>query len=284
MVLLAGLARMSRPMGSAALCGSAAAAAAAATLAGPPAARCEDKDPPHPPRYPFWVKSIFHANEIPSVRRGYEVYRQVCATCHSMKQLHFRHLVNQVLPEKRMKEIAASFDVVDGPNDEGEMFTRPGILVDAFPSPYPNEEAARYANGGALPPDLSVYTTAKHEGLDYIFALLMGYRDPPAGIPCRDGLYYNIYYPGGLIAMPPPIHADGLVDYEDGTPATKSQMCKDVVNFLCWASEPGHDDRKLMGLKAMSACMLGVVVSGMWYRSAWIGYKTRRIDFTKAVM
>jgi len=247
-------------------------------------AHCDDKDPPHPPRYPFWVKSIFHSHEIPSVRRGYEVYRQVCATCHSMKQLHFRHLSNFVLPEKRMKEIAASYDVVDGPNDEGEMFTRPGILVDAFPSPYPNEEAARYANGGANPPDLSVYTTAKHEGVDYIFALLLGYRDPPAGIEVRDGLYYNVYFPGGLIGMPNPLHADGLVDYEDGTPCTKSQMAKDVVNFLCWASEPAHDERKLMGLKAMSACLMGTAIVGFWYRSMWIGFKTRRIDFTKAVM
>jgi len=262
---------------------AAGAVATAAAIAAPAPARCEDKDPPHPPRYPFWVKSIFHAHEIPSVRRGYEVYRQVCATCHSMKQLHFRHLVNQVLPEKRVKQIANSFDVVDGPNDEGEMFTRPGILADAFPSPYPNEEAARYANGGALPPDLSVYTTAKHEGLDYIFALLTGYRDPPAGLPVRDGLYYNTYYPGGLIAMPPPLQ-DGACDYEDGTPCTKSQMAKDVVNFLCWAAEPTHDERKLLGLKAMSACMVGTALAGVWYRSYWIGYKTRRIDFAKAVM
>lgn len=245
---------------------------------------CDTKDPPHPPRYPFWVKSIFHSHEIPSVRRGYEVYRQVCATCHSMKQLHFRHLVNHVLPEKRMKEIACTFDVIDGPNDIGEMYTRPGILVDAFPSPYPNEEAARYANGGALPPDLSVYTTAKHEGVDYIMALLLGYREPPAGIQVRQGSYYNPYYPGGLIAMPPPLASDGQIDYEDGTPATRSQMAKDVVNFLCWASEPAHDERKLMGLKAMSACLLGAAVAGTWYRSMMIGYKTRRIDFTKAVM
>jgi ubiquinol-cytochrome c reductase cytochrome c1 subunit len=201
-----------------------------------------------------------------------------------MKQLHFRHLVNQVLPEKRMKQIASGFDVTDGPNDEGEMFTRPGILTDAFPSPYPNEEAARYANGGALPPDLSVYTSAKHEGLDYILALLLGYRDPPAGIPVRNGLYYNTYYPGGLIAMPPPLHADGLVDYEDKTPSTRSQMAVDVVNFMCWASEPTHDERKLLGLKAMSACMVAGITCGTWYRSFWIGYKTRRIDFTKAVM
>jgi len=270
--------RLIRPAGAAAT-----SAAALAVSVGHPS-RCDDKDPPHPPRYPFWIKSIFHAHEIPSVRRGYEVYRQVCATCHSMKQLHFRHLVNFVLPEKRMKEIASSYDVVDGPNDEGEMFTRPGILVDAFPSPYPNEESARYANGGANPPDLSVYTTAKHEGLDYIFALLLGYRDPPAGIEVRDGLYYNVYFPGGLIGMPSPLHSDGLVDYEDGTPCTKSQMAKDVVNFLCWAAEPAHDERKLIGLKAMSACFVGTFIVGFWYRSMWIGFKTRRIDFTKAVM
>merc|ERR1719375_1855324 len=153
---------------------SAAATLAVAVTPGP--VRCDDKDPPHPPRYAFWFKSIFHSMDIPSVRRGYEVYRQVCATCHSMKQLHFRHLVNQVYPEKHMKKIAATFDVKDGPNDEGEMFDRPGILTDAFPAPYPNEEAARYANGGALPPDLSVLTTAKHEGVDYIFALLTSYR------------------------------------------------------------------------------------------------------------
>merc|ERR1712060_205285 len=112
----------------------------------------------------------------------------------------------------------------------------------------------------------------------------MGYRDPPAGVQCRAGLYYNPYYPGGLIAMPPPIAMDGVIDYEDGTPATKSQMAKDVVNFMCWASEPCHDERRLMGPKAMSACLLGGLFSGIWYRSAWIGFKTRRIDFTKAVM
>merc|ERR1712093_346418 len=110
--------------------------------------------------------------------------------------------VNQVLPEARMKQIAQEYDITDGPNDEGEMFQRPGILTDAFPSPYPNEEAARYANGGALPPDLSVYTSAKHEGIDYIFSLLTGYRDPPAGIELRSGLYYNTYFPGGAIGMP----------------------------------------------------------------------------------
>jgi ubiquinol-cytochrome c reductase cytochrome c1 subunit len=261
-----------------------AAAAAGLAFGSSAAVKCDDKDPPHPPRYPFWFKSIFHAMDIPSVRRGYEVYRQVCATCHSMNQLHFRHLVNQVYPEKRMKQIASMYDVTDGPNDEGEMFQRPGILTDAFPAPYPNEEAARYANGGANPPDLSVYTTAKHEGVDYIFALLSGYRDPPCGVDVRAGLYYNTYFPGGLIGMPPPLHSDGLVEYEDGTPCTRSQMAKDVVVFLTWASEPTHDERKVLGLKALSASMLGVLFIVPWYRAHWIGFKTRRIDFVKAVI
>lgn len=275
--------RLPRLAGAAVL-GSGGAAATFAVLSSPTTVKCDDKDPPHPPRYPFWIKSIFHAHEIPSVRRGYEVYRQVCATCHSMKQIQFRALVNSVYPEQRMKDIAKEFDVVDGPNDEGEMFSRPGILTDAFPSPYPNEEGARYANGGALPPDLSVYTTAKHEGLDYIFALLLGYRDPPAGISIRDGLYYNTYFPGGVIGMPPPLHSDGLLDYEDGTPSTRSQNAKDVVNFLCWAAEPIHDERKILGLKAMFGMFLGAVISGVWYRAGWITLKTRRIDFVKAAL
>merc|ERR1719507_689230 len=111
-----------------------------------------------------------------------------------------------------MKQIAASYDVVDGPNDEGEMFTRPAILVDAFPNPYPNEEAARYSNGGALPPDLSVFAGAKHDGPDYIYSMLTAYRDPPFGIELRSGLYYNTYFPGGAVGMPPPLSEDGQVE------------------------------------------------------------------------
>jgi ubiquinol-cytochrome c reductase cytochrome c1 subunit len=246
-------------------------------------ASCSEKAEPQAYKYPFWFKSIFHGHDIPSVRRGYEVYRQVCATCHSMKQLHFRHLVNQVLPEKRMKQIAATYDVVDGPNDQGEMFTRPAILGDQFPNPYPNEEAARYANNGACPPDLSVYVTAKHEGTDYIMGLLLGYRDPPAGMELRAGLYYNPYFPGGAIGMPPPIQP-GALEYEDGTPATPSQMAKDVVQFLVWAAEPVHDERKLLIMKAWTAILFSCFVFGAYYRASWQGLKSRRIDFTKAVL
>jgi len=257
------------------------AGAAAAGTAG--SVYCSEKAEPAPFNYPFWFKGLMHGHDVPSVRRGYEVYRQVCATCHSMKQLHFRHLVNQVLPEKRMKEIASTYDVQDGPNDEGEMFTRPAILQDQFPNPYPNEEAARYANNGACPPDLSVYVTAKHEGTDYIMALLLGYRDPPAGVELRAGLYYNPYFPGGAIGMPPPLQP-GALEYEDGTPATTSQMAKDVVQFLVWAAEPVHDERKVLMLKAWTGTLCCTLIYGMYYRATWMGIKTRRIDFTKAVL
>lgn len=241
---------------------------------------CMEKEPPHPPHYPFWFKSILHSHDIPSCRRGYEVYRQVCATCHSMEQLHFRHLVNEILPEKRVKQIASSYDVEDGPNDQGDMYTRPGILTDAFPNPYPNEEAARYANAGAYPPDLSYISASRHRGPDYLMALLVGYRDPPEGVALRPGLYYNTWFAGGAIAMPPPL-MDDMVEYEDGTPATVSQMSKDVINFLTWATEPIHDERKLMGLKALFGSIVGAALITVWHRTFFISYLTRRIDFGK---
>lgn len=248
-----------------------------------PVVWCMEQEPPHAPEYPFYYKKALHSHDVASLRRGYEVYRKVCSTCHSMQQLHFRHLVNEVLPEKRVKQIAASYDVLDGPNPEGEMFSRPGILNDAFPSPYPNEEAARYANGGAAPPDLSVYAGAKHGGADYFFALLTSYRDPPVGMELRPGLYYNTYFPGGAIAMPPPL-TDECIEYEDGTPATVSQMAKDICNFLVWACEPTHDHRKLTGLKATTGTFFGALLMGYWYRFLMINYRTRRVDFTRPVM
>lgn len=249
-----------------------------ATLQSRPVAWCLEKEPPRPPHYPFWFKSIFHSHDIPSVRRGYEVYRKVCATCHSMEQLHFRHLVNEVLPEKRMKDIAADYDVADGPDDNGEMYTRPGLLGDAFPSPYPNDEAARFSNAGALPPDLSLISAGRVHGPDYIMALLNGYRDPPEGIDLRAGLYWNTWFPGNAISMSPPLE-DGMLEFEDGTPCNKSQMAKDVVNFLTWASEPTHDERKLVGLKALSAALVGMALMTVWWRFFWSMYATRRIDF-----
>ncbi|KAI3777788.1 hypothetical protein L1987_47591 [Smallanthus sonchifolius] len=158
---------------------------------------------------------------------------------------HASDLVGVAYTEEETKAMAAEIEVVDGPNDEGEMFTRPGKLSDRLPQPYVNEQAARFANGGAYPPDLSLITKARHNGQNYVFALLTGYRDPPAGVSIREGLHYNPYFPGGAIAMPKMLN-DGVVEYEDGTPATEAQMGKDVVSFLSWAAEPEMEERKLV--------------------------------------
>lgn len=151
--------------------------------------------------------------------------------------------------------------VEDGPNDEGEMFTRPGRLADKLPIPYANEQAARYSNGGAYPPDLSLISGARHNGQNYIFALLTGYRDPPAGITMREGLYYNPYFPGGAIAMPKML-VDGGAEYDDGTPASASQQAKDVVTFLTWSCYPWQDEMRIMGIKAcfVITLMIGACV------------------------
>ncbi|CAN1273209.1 Cytochrome c1-1, heme protein, mitochondrial [Linum perenne] len=161
-------------------------------------------------------------------------------------------------------------------SDEGEMFTRPGKLSDRFPEPYANESAARFANGGAYPPDLSLITKARHNGQNYVFALLTGYRDPPAGISIREGLHYNPYFPGGAIAMPKMLN-DGAVEYEDGTPATEAQMGKDVVSFLSWAAEPEMEERKLMGFKWIFLLSLALLQVGYHRRMRWSVLKSRKL-------
>ncbi len=160
-----------------------------------------------------------------SIRRGFQVYKQVCATCHSIEQIRFRSLVGVTHTEEQVKKICEDYEVQDGPNDEGEMFDRPAKLFDRIPSPYKNEQEGRAANGGAYPPDLSLMVKARHEGVDYLMALLMGYGDAPEGKAMLPGLYYNPYFSGSATAMPPPLQ-DGQVEYEDGTEATVTQMAK----------------------------------------------------------
>jgi len=195
-----------------------------------------------------------------------------------MEKLAFRNLVGVSHTEEQAKKVAASFKIKDGPNDQGEMFERPGRLTDIFPGPYESKEAARYANNGAYPPDLSLIVKARGRAEDYIVALLTGYRDPPFGMNLRPGNYSNLYMPGGTTSMPKQL-SDGLVDYEDGTPATETQMARDVATFLAWASEPCHDPQKLLGAKIISALgVLAVITVGM-KRWKWISLKTRRITF-----
>uniref|UniRef100_A0A8C7X4W8 Cytochrome c-1 n=1 Tax=Oryzias sinensis TaxID=183150 RepID=A0A8C7X4W8_9TELE len=168
----------------------------------------------HPPNYPWSHAGPLSALDHSSIRRGYQVYKQVCSACHSMEYLAFRNLVGVSHTEDEMKAIAEEVEVVDGPDENGEMFTRPGKLSDYFPKPYANPEAARAANNGALPPDLSYIVNARHGGEDYVFSLLTGYCEPPAGVSVREGLYYNPYFPGQAIGMAPPIYNE-ILEYED---------------------------------------------------------------------
>eukprot|EP00803_Ostreobium_quekettii_P004713 evm.model.scf_819.8 EVM.evm.TU.scf_819.8 scf_819:59204-61407(+) len=249
---------------------------AAALLAAPTARADEAEHGLVPGKYPWSHAGMFSSFDHAAIRRGHKVYQEVCAACHSMNMLHFRDLVGVAYTEEEVKEMAAEVEVEDGPNEEGEMFFRPGKLSDRLPVPYPNEEAARYANGGAYPPDLSLITKARHDGCNYVFSLLLGYREEPAGITTREGLYYNPYFPGGAIAMPKML-ADEGVEYDDGTPATESQQAKDVSTFLAWASEPEHDERKLMGFKWTFALLLMFVLAGYYKRWKWAPLKSRKV-------
>ncbi|KAK1157638.1 cytochrome c1, heme protein, mitochondrial-like [Acipenser oxyrinchus oxyrinchus] len=232
----------------------------------------------HPPSYPWSHGGMLSSLDHASVRRGYQVYKQVCAACHSMEYLAFRNLVGVSHTEAEVKALAEEVEVVDGPDDNGEMFTRPGKLSDYFPKPYPNPEAARVANNGALPPDLSYIVNARHGGEDYVFSLLTGYCDPPAGVSLLEDVYYNPYFPGQAIGMAPPIYNE-VLEYDDGTPATMSQVAKDVCTFLRWAAEPEHDQRKRMGLKLIMGSAILVPLVYYLKRHRWSVLKSRKIAY-----
>jgi ubiquinol-cytochrome c reductase cytochrome c1 subunit len=258
-----------------ALGGTTALAGAGVLLGGQARADTDCLDPPH---YTWAHRGAFSSFDAAGLRRGFEVYRLVCATCHSLDKFSFRNLVGVTHTEDQAKRVAAAFKIKDGPNDQGEMYERPGRLTDGFPKPYENKEAGRYANNGAFPPDLSLMVKARGRNEDYIVALLTGYRDPPFGQVLRPGNYSNLYMPGGTTSMPKQL-SDGLVDYEDGTPATETQMAKDVAIFLAWTAEPCHDAQKLQGVKLLT-CLgaLSVLTLGL-KRWKWLSQKTRRITF-----
>jgi ubiquinol-cytochrome c reductase cytochrome c1 subunit len=235
------------------------------------------------PLAPAWHHNTSWAAQFDrrALRRGYEVYRQICSTCHSMRYIHFRNLVDITHTEAQAKMIAQTYEYVDGPNDQGEMFERKGALNDAFPAPYANEEQGRMANGGAFPPDLSLMAKARPGGEDYIFSLLTGYKPVPAGISLRSGLHYNPYFPDGAIAMGPPITEENLIEYEDGTVATVPQMAADVSTFLTWTAEPLNDERKFK----MSKFMVGLAAASAfcyYYKvHRWSTIKNRRMYWIK---
>ncbi|MBL0931572.1 MAG: cytochrome c1 [Alphaproteobacteria bacterium] len=203
------------------------------------------------------------------LQRGYQVYKEVCAACHAMHQIRFRNLAGIGLSEAEIAAIAKEYEVTDGPNDEGEMFQRPARPSDRFKSPFPNQQAARAANGGAYPPELSLIVKNRVGGENYIYALLTGYKEtPPAGVTLMEGMNYNDWFPGHQIGMASPL-SDDRVTYADGTKATLAQQAHDVSVFLTWASSPHLEARNSLGVKVM---LFLIILAGLLYatkRRVW---------------
>jgi len=223
----------------------------------------------HLPDTKFSFEGVFGTYDRASLQRGFQVYKEVCSACHSMHLLSYRNLQEIGLNAEEVAAVAASVQIQDGPNDNGEMFERPGRASDRFRSPFANAAAARAANNGALPPDLSVITKARAGGADYIHALLVGYEEPPAGVTVMEGMHYNKYFAGHQIAMAPPLTQDGQLTFADGTNATVDQMAKDVATFLTWAAEPELESRRAMGVRVI---LFLAILGGITYavkRKIW---------------
>ena len=213
-------------------------------------------------------EGVFGTYDRAQLQRGYLVYREVCSGCHKLKYIQFRHLRDIGFSEQQVKALAAEIEVEDGPDDDGEMFTRPGSLSDDLPAPFPNDNAARASNNGALPPNLSLITKARPDGPNYVFALLTGYADAPADVELSDGMNYNPYFAGGQIAMAPPL-SDDAVEYADGTKATVEQMSRDVVAFLAWAAEPTLEARHRLGFKVLVFLIILTVLLYLAKKRVW---------------
>jgi ubiquinol-cytochrome c reductase cytochrome c1 subunit len=231
------------------------------------------------------------------LQRGFLVYKEVCSSCHGMRQMSFRNLVQKggpEFPEEGVKTLAATYKIPDVPNDAGKVLKRPARLSDRIPSPFDNDQQARSANNGALPPDLSLIARARgveaekpffmvpwhmlkdvflsggyqEAGSDYLYALLTGYSDAPKDVKMSDGMYYNTVYPGHQIGMPSPL-SDGIVKYTDGTPAKLDNHARDVTAFLSWAADPKLEERKRMGLMVMLYLLITAALLYAAKRYVW---------------
>jgi ubiquinol-cytochrome c reductase cytochrome c1 subunit len=225
------------------------AAGIAALSLGAVAAQAQEE--PTPPKVKWSFDGPFGTFDRAAAQRGFQVYEEVCSRCHSLNLLHYGDLTGIGYTEEQAKAFASTKQVTDGPNDQGEMFQRPGRPSDKFVAPFPNEKAARAALNGALPPDQTLIVKARPDGANYVHAILTGYKDPPpAGIKVGEGRYYDEYFPTHQIAMPPPLAGDD-VTYTDGTKATLDREAQDVVTFLAWAAEPTMEGRKYTGAKVL---------------------------------
>ena len=236
-------------------------------LAGP--VRAQEAEAPKPPHQQWSFEGPLGTYDQAALQRGFQVYKEVCSACHPVKHLYYRDLTEIGYSEDQVKGFAAQSQVTDGPNDQGEMYQRPGRPSDPIVGPFPNDEAARAANNGALPPDLSLIVKAREGGPDYVYAILTGFKDAPKDVKLNQNMNSNEYFPGHQIAMPPPLTADGQVTFADGTKATIPQMAHDVVSFLAWASEPTLNERHRMGAKVI---LFLVIAAGIFYaakRKIW---------------
>lgn len=221
-----------------------------------------------PPKQEWSHKGIGATYDRASLQRGFQIYKEVCSACHSMRYLSYRDLAGLGYTPDEIKAVAAEYNVTDGPNDDGEMFERPARPSDRFKSPFANEKQARAANGGAFPPDLSLVVKARPHGEDYIYALLNGYETPPEGEEVLAGMHWNKYFPGHQLAMAPPLN-EGQVTFADGTAATVPQMAHDVTTFLAFASEPHLEQRQRIGIKVSLFMLAFAVVMFLTKRKVW---------------
>ena len=221
-------------------------------------------------------KGFFGKFDRASLQRGYQVYAEVCSACHSMKYLSYRNLAEAGGPEfseEQAKVIASQYEVTDGPNNDGEMFTRPARLSDNFVGSFANEEEAKAANGGSYPPDMSVLVKARKGDANYIYSLLLGYDDPPSDFTLDEGVYYNTFMSGNKIKMAKPL-SESLVQYSDGTPATEEQMAKDVTTFLAWAAEPHLEARHKLGFRTVTYLIIITILVYFGMKKVWSRIET----------
>jgi ubiquinol-cytochrome c reductase cytochrome c1 subunit len=250
----------------------------------PPEPTAEHEFHRHPKELSLKSDGLFGKFDEQQLQRGFQVYKEVCAGCHSLTQVSFRDLHKLGYNEAEVKAIANQWSTeVPSVNPEtGEPATRKAIPSDKFPSPYANETAGRAANNNALPPDLSLMAKARHGGSAYIYSILTGYQNQPAelvkkfpGAKTPPGLHYNPYFANLNIAMPPPLTADGQVTYADGTPSTVDQMAKDVSAFLLWTAEPNLQGRHKTGSAVLVFLIIATILAYMSYQNIWAGAKRK---------